>query len=843
MRSFWTPRAGSFHGLVATRLKTSVLSAVFLSLVFGGVLTWFTPVSVQAASVASSYKASVISLDYTKSLKPGEVGQARIQFQNIGTSAWLKDGKNFTSLYRWNPRRKIELASAFTRSSWETASRAARIPSLRVNPGESVIVTFPLAAPLKPGVYREEFILAAENIAWIALSPVVLEVRVEGGAKSSVQISSGSVLPPLVTVAPSSVVPVTPVVPAAPSLPIGASADWQAELVSKGGVAWQLESGETGSMRFVFKNTGTRTWNRESSDYVSLYSVEGSRERNNPFAPKTGWLSRSHAVKMQESQVRPGETATFFFSILAPAAPGVYQEVFALAAENTAWISGGSLTIPISVPMTGEFMATGPVSNTDYPIAIVPSKQTPTGAYAGTFLLRSGQDIATKGGDQSTITLGFKNTGTATWNSRSIRFTSVTAGAGGGIPSLRDQSWNDGTEAISLLGVTKPGEIAFVSFTIRVPSQKGTYQATFQLQADQQLVTGAEVTLPITATTDTSVVAPRPVPSTPITNGSSSVNINKNNTPVASSAPSIVAVPLNGDTSSLPNEPVMRVGLFKGTNDELHIRAFQAPLQVLQGGSIVCRVSIGESTVIRYDRARSLYLLQGGSCQGQSSQLYVVRAEDGLSPMEVTDFTRPAGWLHTSNDDKFRTQLELRYTPATNAVWVINELPFEYYLRGIAETSNISPQEFQRTLLTAARTYGYYHIQRATKHANENYIIDATYDQVYRGYGQEMRAPNITAAVIATHAQIVTYDGKLAITPYFSRSDGRTRSWGEVWYGGSQYPWLISVPVPQDASRTLWGHGVGMSASGALDMANAGRTYDQILKYFYTGIEIRKAYK
>ncbi len=175
---------------------------------------------------------------------------------------------------------------------------------------------------------------------------------------------------------------------------------------------------------------------------------------------------------------------------------------------------------------------------------------------------------------------------------------------------------------------------------------------------------------------------------------------------------------------------------------------------------------------------------------------------------------------------------------------MINELPIEWYLKGIAETSNSSPAEFQRTLLVAARTYAMYHVNRGgTKHANEYFTVDATLDQLYRGYAIEQRAPTISAAVDATRAQIVTYGGRLAITPYFSRSDGRTRSWGEVWAGGSSYPWLVGVPVPQDQGRTLWGHGVGMSATGALAMANEGRRYDQILKYFYTGIEILRVYQ
>ena len=35
-----------------------------------------------------------------------------------------------------------------------------------------------------------------------------------------------------------------------------------------------------------------------------------------------------------------------------------------------------------------------------------------------------------------------------------------------------------------------------------------------------------------------------------------------------------------------------------------------------------------------------------------------------------------------------------------------------------------------------------------------------------------------------------------------------------------------------------WGHGVGMSQNGANILAKNGYTYDQILKYYYTGIDV-----
>lgn len=774
---------------------------------------------VKAGTVASTYKASVISVDYPSALAPGAVGELRVQLKNIGSAPWLKNGKSFVSLYRWDPRTKQELPSAFARSSWETTKRPARIPAARVNSGETVAIAFPLSAPKKPGVYREEFVLCAEGTAWVAHSPFVIEVRV--GAAGTVVGTSVSQSATTIVASPA----------------VALSQEWQSQLVSQGGTQWQLEPGQTTNVQFVFRNTGTKIWKREGAGYVSLYAVDGNKERVSSFAPASGWISGSHVVKMQESQVGPGQNATFSFTIRGPRTPNAYQEAFALAAEDVTWIPGAIVTIPITLPITNAFIATAPAgTDLQSPVTAPP---TTIGKYTTSLLLRSVQAIKAVGSSRAEMTLGFKNIGTEAWKSRSIRFVSIQGSDNGQTPSLRDQSWNDTAEAIRLLGSTKSGEIAFASFSMRVPSSQGTYKASFQLYADDQPVDGGMIDIPITVTNDTPLAKPSPLPTPVVSAPVTTIPV----APTNSSQPALNPVPLNGDSSSLPPEPKIRVGIFATTDDQMQVRVMNVPLVVQQNGTTICRIIAGDLVTIRYDRINKVYTVQGGACSAQSSTWYVVRAEDGIAPMEVADFSRPLSWLPGANDNKFRAQLELRYTPATNAVWMINELPMEYYLKGIAETSNSSPQEFQRTLLTAARTYAMYHVQRGTKHANEFYIVDATLDQVYRGFGSEARSPNIAAAVDATRSQVVTYNGNLAITPYFSRSDGRTRSWGEVWYGGSQYPWLIGVPVPEDQGRTLWGHGVGMSASGALSMANAGQTYDRILKHFYTGIELRRAYQ
>ncbi len=785
---------------------------------------WILPFTAHAAT---TYDALLLSVSSSPTLSPGESSQVMVTLKNTGSLLWSREGKNFVSLYHWDPQKKVEVASALTNEQWETDRRVSR-PDTVVRPGESITLTFTIRAPLIPGTYREEFILAAENAAWIKNSRFTLEVQVKDGVAS--QASPSSTLPTSYFLHPTS------------------SPDWSGELVDQGGSEWQIDVEEHVLVTLAFKNTGSKIWMRDGTNLVSLYATDGLTARKSLFKD-FHWLSATRAVKLKEAGVKPGEVGHFLLELRAPRAPGAYQETFSLAAEGTAptWIKGASVTLPIRVPLTSEFIATAPPGQdmtsppaSPQPPGIPPEASLareaggppeaslareaggPPGTYATSLLLRSVRDVALVGGTRQTITLGFKNTGTGAWNSRAVRVASVSSASAGSSASVRDESWANPEEVTRVSGPTKPGEIGFVTFQIKAPARHGTYTARFQLYVDDALAEGGTFDLPLTVTAD-------------------GANVTDSGT--VTPTPGLLVVPLGGDVSSLPNEPLIRVGLFKTTNDQMIVRAKYAPASVMQNGAALCHLSLGQLVTVKFDRANRVYKIVGdGSCVGQSTDPYVVRADDGISPLEIADFNRPIAWLAGSNDNTFRSTLELRYSPSTNNLWVINELPLEMYLRGIAETSDQSPYEYQKALLTAARTYAMYHLTRTRKHATEFFTVDAQLDQVYRGYGAEARGPSITSAVDMTRSQIVTYQEKLAITPYYSRSDGRTRAWTEVW-GGGPFPWLVSVPVPWDQGRTLWGHGVGMSATGALGMARDGKKYDEILKYFYQGTDLRRAYK
>ena len=706
--------------------------------------------------------------------------------------------------------------------------RPARLPVSSLASGKTAVFSFPVKAPAKAGTYHGDFILVAEGLRRMSNGRFSITYTVDPNATTPAPAAS-SPSPSTSNTLTSAPAPTTP------TLPPG-STTWQAQVISSGGSEWQIDMESNVFVTLEIKNTGTQTWKNTGTSYVSVYAVNGNQERASAF--KTGLWNGNQAAKMVESSVAPGQSGHFKIELRAPRAPGSYREEFMLAAENTAWINGSRVVLPINVPMTADFIATADPGQSAADI-LSQAAGARSGTYEATLLLRSVQGITATGNARQQVTLGFKNAGNVTWSTRALKVSGVVPALAGNLGSVRDDSWPDiGTPAKAIDAIT-PGEVGFLSFYIKAPAKKGNYTASFQLYADNQPVDGGQIDIPITVTADGYIEPePQPVQTTPYVPPSSPSVPNQ-------TAPALNPQPLNGDTSSLPDEPIIRVGIFATTDDKMVITARFAALDVRVGGStgnIVCSLPVGKSVTVSYDRPSRLYKLSG-DCSGQSPTWYVIRAQDSLSPMEMSDFSRPVSWLPGANDNTFRAQMELRYAAATDEVWVINELPIEWYLKGIGETSNSSPQQYQRALLTAARTYAMYHVQRGTKHAATNFTVDATYDQVYRGYGAEQRDPNVVAAVDATRGQIVTYQGKLAITPYYSRSDGRTRSWTEVW-GGSTIPWLVSVPVPWDQGKTLWGHGVGLSATAALAMdSQAHMTYDQILSYFYTGTELRRAYK
>ena len=139
-------------------------------------------------------------------------------------------------------------------------------------------------------------------------------------------------------------------------------------------------------------------------------------------------------------------------------------------------------------------------------------------------------------------------------------------------------------------------------------------------------------------------------------------------------------------------------------------------------------------------------------------------------------------------------------------LFVIGALPFEEYLKGIAEVPRTWPEEALKAQVVAARSYALAHVGHPDDTGRSlGYQLCATQScQVYLGlgvangpYGERWRA-----AVDATAGQVLLYQGRPADTLYFSTSNGHTFGNDQV-FGSAPLPYLRPIRERDDGDSPL----------------------------------------
>jgi peptidoglycan hydrolase-like amidase len=315
----------------------------------------------------------------------------------------------------------------------------------------------------------------------------------------------------------------------------------------------------------------------------------------------------------------------------------------------------------------------------------------------------------------------------------------------------------------------------------------------------------------------------------------------------ASSGPTLADVSQLTPPSSLPlivaapqPQPIIRTAVFGGSS-----------VKVTGNGSFTA----GDAT------GRQLASVPAGqtatvTASGPTNYTLNVAGQNIASSIPIR-FTAAGGAILSDPDlpayaRDFRGVLEANFSAKSNKLWLIDELPLEDYVKGIGEEPEGLTSEAYKALSVAYRTYGLSTLQRHRADSGWGEPFDlgsstewvAPYNganQIFSGYHRETIGPLLSQGADATAGQVVTYNGAVVVTPYYSHSDGHTRGWAEIWHG-NDHPWLISVADPDSNGMALLGHGVGMPLQSAIKRAAAGWGYDQVLRYFYTGVRLTKLY-
>ena len=175
---------------------------------------------------------------------------------------------------------------------------------------------------------------------------------------------------------------------------------------------------------------------------------------------------------------------------------------------------------------------------------------------------------------------------------------------------------------------------------------------------------------------------------------------------------------------------------------------------------------------------------------------------------------------------------------------VINTLPFSEYMKWIVETNDTETLEKNKVMAMISKNYALFYMNKENIHpsispyANYTAIDDPNFFQKYVWAGLEKTLTKWYQALNTTKNQIVMYNWYLPILPYFNCSPGFTLSAEEKWWW-IDTPYLKSVYDFDVCNDFAW-HWVWLAWKWAERFAQQWMTYDQILKYYYDGVEIVK---
>lgn len=400
---------------------------------------------------------------------------------------------------------------------------------------------------------------------------------------------------------------------------------------------------------------------------------------------------------------------------------------------------------------------------------------------------------ATKG-----VTVFIKNTGSAHWTRDGNNFIALNvADPVGRTSAFHNASWTLAYRpSLMEQDSIDYAEEAMFDFSLTAPRSPGVYEETFALVAeDLAWIPGTEFTITITVPAKSVEVA--------------------------------------------QNQPLdLRVGVYHPELEEATTTFTVSEDAAIRdgAGALLLTLANDEEFTVTFANGMYSYSVSDGTTGSTASYIRIIpeSPNDAITTIVSKESTY----------NEYRGIVEYRYAEESQELWVIDELPLELYLRGLGETSNASHDEFKKALVTAARTYALFLYNSNTKHASQNFHLTSTsVDQLYLGYAYESKTPRLTEAVTATEGTIVTYNNEVALTPYFSQSDGRTYAYEEVWGPTTKYGYLVSVDDPCCDGELLLGHGVGLSAVGALWFATEeAKTWDWILGYYYPTTVLQKIY-
>ncbi len=277
-------------------MRTSALALCLVVLIsLGG-----SPTPVAAAT---GFHAAWVSQEPWPTLSPGATVTYSLRFRNSGTETWQRGvaGRQVNLAITGDSPAFAQLGMAV---GWLAPDRPATTTEAGVVPGAIGTFTFTLRAPTIQGRYLVPLHPMLEGVAHLEDEGVYLVVNADTGFHSA--WVSESAFP---TVQPGQV-----------SLPLN----------------------------LVFRNTGTRPWNRGVAGEEARLGIAQDDPQWAPYA--FNWPFPTRVAAQAEQSVPPGAVATFTFQIRAPQNPGTYTLRLRPVVDGAAWLEDQGVYLALTVP-------------------------------------------------------------------------------------------------------------------------------------------------------------------------------------------------------------------------------------------------------------------------------------------------------------------------------------------------------------------------------------------------------------------------------------------------------------------------------------------------------------
>ncbi|HTI40869.1 MAG TPA: FG-GAP-like repeat-containing protein [Vicinamibacterales bacterium] len=236
---------------------------------------------------------------------------------------------------------------------------------------------------------------------------------------------------------------------------IDASAQFGSQFVSQS-VPTSMIAGQSYPVVVTMKNTGSNTWtNVTGSGTPNAFSLGSQNPQDNVVWGLSPYANRVPVT----GRIDPGATATFAFTVKAPASPGTYDFQWQMVDDFVAWFGTRTPNVRVAVSAPGALLDARFVSQ-NVPTTMVAGKSYP-------------------------VSITLKNTGTTSWSNTTGPGTPSAFSLGAQNPQ-DNLNWGLAPfpNRVPVASSVAPGATATFFFNVVAPAAAGTYGFQWQMVED-----------------------------------------------------------------------------------------------------------------------------------------------------------------------------------------------------------------------------------------------------------------------------------------------------------------------------------------------------------------------